>query len=122
MRHQSKVVLQSDRRDLQIMRANSRASLFQLVAQTSASLRASIIKWQRCERGKKHVQLSVFADRIGAAFRAVAEFIDNYGAQNDVAQSCRLPPCRETRIALAKELDARVRVRKVDHPSGWRSS
>jgi len=122
MRHQCEVVLHSNRRDLQVMRADSRASLFQVVPQPGASLRTLIIKWQRCEWGEKHIQLSVFTDRIGTALRTVAEFIDDYGAQNDIAQSCRLPPCQQTRIALTQKPDARVRVREIDHPSGRRSS
>ena len=93
-------MLQPNRRNLQIVRADRLSLPFERSADFSTFPGTRVIERQRVERREERVELRMFASRIGARFSAVAQFVDDHGTKNDAGDFRRLPAFDETGLFL----------------------
>ena len=84
MSDECQVMLQRNRRNLQVVRADRFSVPLECAPDLSAFPGACVIERQRRERREEHIEFCVLASRIGARFSSVAEFVHDHRTENDV--------------------------------------
>jgi hypothetical protein len=107
VRYQRQVVSKGDCGDLEIVRPDRFSPSLERTTDLGAFHRTGVIEREREKRRKKHVEPRVFTTRVGTRFSAVAQFVHDYGTENDVGDFRRLSGGDQTRLLLTKETKCR---------------